>query len=249
MIKQTLARTSFIAILLACFSLPVTVARAQAAPTYVSPSYGVDEVFFGAGGVNDASSASYRARASLGDTGVGNSASSLYQIYGGFTTTEVPFLEFVVNNTTVDLGVVAIDSASTGSASFTVKAYLSGGYVVATVSDPPQNGSYTLTNMATATTSSPGTEQFGINLRANTSPTNIGADPVQLPDASFSFGQVATGYNTPNQYKYVKNDVIAYSDKSSGITEFTMTYLMNINNTTPAGLYAMQHNLVATATY
>ena len=247
--KQTLVRTSLIGLILGVLMLPITIARVQAAPTYVSPSYGVDEVFFGAGGVNDASSASYRARASLGDTGVGNSSSSLYQIYGGFTTTEVPFLEFVVNNTTVDLGVVSIDSASTGSATFTIKAYLSGGYVVATVSDAPKNGSYTLTNMATAATSAPGTEQFGINLRANTAPTTIGADPVQLPDASFSFGQVSAGYNTPNQYKYVKNDVIAYSDKSSGITEFTMTYLMNINETTPAGLYAMQHNLVATATY
>lgn len=249
MIKQTLVRTSMIVLLLGILIIPGIVVRVQAAPTYVSPSYGVDEVFFGAGGVNDASSASYRARASLGDTGVGNSSSSLYQIYGGFTTTEVPFLEFVVNNTTVDLGVVAIDSASTGSATFTVKAYLSGGYVVATVSDPPRNGSYTLTNMVTATTSSPGTEQFGINLRANTSPTTVGADPVQLPDASFSFGQVSAGYNTPNQFKYVKNDVIAYSDKSSGITEFTMSYLMNINETTPAGIYTMQHNLVATATY
>ena len=229
--------------------MPSIVVRAQAAPTYVSPSYGVDEVFFGAGGLNDASSASYRARASLGDTGVGNSASSLYQLYGGFTTTEAPFLEFVVNAVNVDLGVQNTSSATTGTATFTVKAYLASGYVVTTISDPPKNGSYTIANMATTATSTPGTEQFGINLRANTSPSTVGANPVQLPDASFSFGQVSADYNVPNQFKYVKNDVIAYSDKSSGITQFTMTYLMNIKSTTPGGTYVMDHNLVATGTF
>lgn len=247
--KQTLVRTSLIGLILGVLMLPITIARVQAAPTYVSPSYGVDEVFFGAGGVNDASSASYRARASLGDTGVGNSASSLYQIYGGFTTTEVPFLEFVVNAATVDLGVQNIAAASTGSATFTVKAYLASGYVVTTISDAPRNSTYTIANMATTASSAPGTEQFGINLRANTAPATIGADPVQLPDASFSFGQVSAGYNTPNQYKYVKNDVIAYSDKSSGITQYTMTYLMNVKSTTPGGTYVMNHNLVATGTF
>ena len=247
--KQTLVRTSLIGVLLGILIMPGIVMRAQAAPTYVSPNYGVDEVFFGAGGVNDATSASYRARASLGDTGVGNSASSLYQLYGGFTTTEVPFLEFVVNAANVDLGVQNISSATTGTATFTVKAYLASGYVVTTISDPPKNASYTMANMATTAASAPGTEQFGINLRANTSPTTVGADPVQLPDASFSFGQVSGGYNVPNQFKYVKNDVIAYSDKSSGITQYTMTYLMNIKTTTPGGTYVMNHNLVATGTF
>lgn len=247
--KQTLVRTSLIAFILGLLVIPGFVMCAQAAPTYVSPNYGVDEVFFGAGGVNDATSASYRARASLGDTGVGNSSSSLYQLYGGFTTTEAPFLEFVVNSANVDLGVQNTASASTGTATFTIKAYLASGYVVTTISDPPKNASYTITNMATTAASAPGTEQFGINLRANTSPTTVGADPVQLPDASFSFGQVSADYNTVNQFKYVKNDVIAYSNKSSGITQFTMTYLMNIKSTTPGGTYVMDHNLVATGTF
>lgn len=247
--KQTLARTSIIVATLGLLIIPSFVARVQAAPTYVSPSYGVDEVFFGSGGVNDANSANYNARASLGDLGVGNSASSLYQLYGGFTTTEEPFLEFVVNAVNVDLGTLSTASASTGTATFTVKAYLASGYVVRTTSDAPQNASYTMANMSSTAASTPGTEQFGINLRANTSPATVGADPVQLPDASFSYGQVANGYNTANQFKYVKNDTIAYSDKSSGITQYTMTYLMNISSLTPGGTYVMNHNLVATGTF
>ena len=247
--KQTLARTSIITLTLGALILPSFLARVYAAPTYVSPNYGVDEVFFGSGGVNDANSANYNARASLGDTGVGNSASSLYQLYGGFTTTEVPFLEFVVNTASVDLGTQTTSAASTGTATFTVKAYLASGYVVTTTSDPPQNASYTMAGIPATASSNPGTEQFGINLRANTSPTTIGADPVQLPDSSFSYGQVATDYNTVNQYKYAKGDSIAYSNQSSGVTQYTMTYIMNVSSLTPGGIYVMNHSLVATGTF
>jgi hypothetical protein len=242
-------RLSGIVIMLALFVVPNIILSVKAQPTYSSPSYGVDQVFFGSGGVNDANSANYNARASLGDTGVGNSSSSLYQLYGGFTTTEEPFLEFVVNPANVNLGTLSTGSASTGSATFTVRSYLSSGYVVRTASDPPQNGSYTMAGMPATAASNPGTEQFGINLRANTAPATVGADPEQIPDASFSFGQAAVGYNTVNQYKYVKGDSIAFSSQSSGVTEYTMTYMINISSLTPGGIYVMNHNLVATATF
>lgn len=249
--KQTYKRFFGIFIVSAVLCFPIIISNVVFAepPPYSSTNYGVDEVFMGAGGVNDANSANYNARASLGDTGVGNSSSNNYQAYGGFTTTTEPYLEFIVNASTIDLGTLTTSSAKTGSATFTVRTYLASGYVVRTASDPPQNGSYTMAGMASTAPSSPGTEQFGINLVANTSPTNIGANPVQIPDSSFSFGQVATGYDTANQYKYVKGDTIAFSNKSSGTTEYTMTYLANIKSTTPGGIYAMAHNLVATSTF
>lgn len=232
--------------LLLIFGVFVT---ANAQPKHSSPSYGVDEVLFGAGGVTDANSANYNARASLGDTVAGNSASSLYQIYGGYTTTDVPFLEFTVSQNAVDLGIQSVSSTSSGSAYFTVKAYLSSGYVVQTVSDPPKNGSYTMATPNTPTAPSVGVEQFGMNLRANTVPNTLGADPAQIPDSSFSYGQVSPGYDIPNMYKYSKNDNIAFSNKSSGVTQYTMSYIMNVSSLTPSGVYVMNQSLVATATY
>jgi len=247
--KQTVWRFAVSSLLIAVMTVPNFGYRAFAAPTYVSPSYGVDEVFFGSGGVNDANSANYNARASLGDTGVGNSASANFQAYGGFTTTEEPFLEFVVNAQSVDLGVQSTGIATTGTATFTIRAWLADGYSITTTSDGPINDTYAITTLNTPTASSPGTEQFGINLRANTSPATVGANPVQLPDASFSYGQVGADYNTPNQYKYVKGDEIAFSNQSSSITQYTITYMMNVRGSTPAGTYIMNHNMVATARY
>jgi hypothetical protein len=103
--------------------------------------------------------------------------------------------------------------------------------------------------MATTAASSAGTEQFGINLRANTSPATFGAEPVQVPDGTFSFGTVASGYSTVNQYRYVKGETIASSGRSSGETDYTISYIMNISSVTPGGTYTMDHNLVATATF
>ena len=250
--KRAIKRISIVAFISIAATLLLYSIPTIAAPTYVSPSYGVDEVFFGAGGLNDANSASYNARASLGDLGVGNSASTAYQAYGGFTTTTDPFIALTVNPTTTDLGYLSTTATATATGTFEVRAYLAEGYSVVNASDPPiyqSTTSHTLANLATQTAPATGTEQFGINLVANTVPTTVGANPVQLPDNSFSYGQVNANYATANQYRYNKGDTVAYSTKSSGITQYTVTYMYNISEATPAGEYVFRHALVATAPY
>ena len=228
---------------------------AYAAPTYTSNSYGVDEVFMGAGGANDMSSTTYRGRASLGDTGVGNSASGSYQSYGGFTTTSDPFIELIVNPVNTDLGYLSNTATSSTTTSFTVRTYLASGYVVVNGSNPPTSTSattHTLNALTTPTAPSIGTEQFGINLVANTVPAGLSgtsANPAQLPDSTYSFGVAAAGYNTTNLYKYVKGDTIASSPSTSGNTQYTVSYIYNISDSTPAGEYKFNHIIIATSTY
>lgn len=257
-IKQVLTRLSLISAVIFTLSLPAFISNlAFAAPTYSSTTYGVDEVFMGSGGLNDASSASYRARASLGDTGVGNSSSATYQAYGGFTTTPEPYLEFSVTNPAADLDYISASSTATTTASFSVRTYLASGYNVVNASDPPVTGAgptlHYLNNLTSPTASVLGTEQFGINLVANTFPASLGGgvskDPVQVPDGTYSFGSAAATYNTPNFYKYVKGDTVATSSKSSGRTDYTVSYIYNISEVTPAGEYLFSHILVATSTY
>jgi hypothetical protein len=84
---------------------------------------------------------------------------------------------------------------------------------------------------------------------ANTNPANFGAGPVQVPSGAFSNGTVASGYNTANLYKYVKGDTIASSAASSGETDYTISYILSINSSTPAGQYTMNNVLVATSTF
>jgi len=90
---------------------------------------------------------------------------------------------------------------------------------------------------------------LGMNLAANTSPTTFGAVPVQIPDSTFSFGVATSNYNTANQYMYVNGDTIASSPKSSGETDYTISYILNITNITPGGTYTMNQAIVATSTF
>src|SRR5688500_7208554 len=74
------------------------------AQQHASPNYRVTESSFGAGGTSDMSSDEYGGRATLGDTAVGHTASTAFQAYGGFTTTDEEYLEFIAVGGTKDLG-------------------------------------------------------------------------------------------------------------------------------------------------
>lgn len=220
-----------------------------------SPSYKVDEYQFGTGSNVDLNSAHYNANAGVGSLAVGRSSSTNYDAEAGLITPSEPFLEVFVNNTNVDLGTLDSSTTGTGSGVFWVRTYNSGAYVIQTMSQPPTSeGGKVLTAKSTLGASNQGTEEFGINLVANTAPVTFGADPLNVPDGTFADGQVATGYNTTGQFKYGVGDIIARSpatvgNQAVGRTDYTISYLANVSATTPAGTYVMKHDIVVTATY
>jgi hypothetical protein len=229
--------------------MPAVALAAQSSST----TYQVNEVYFGTGGELNACSGSYCSKQAAGETTVGNTASTSYQAQGGFNTDREPSLDFVVSATNINLGVLNSGTTSTANATFSVKTYLAGGYAVTNASNPPTNSTATLNALATPTASNSTQEQFGINVVANTTgcgaPVNFGANPVQVPDASFSFGAAASGYDTCGLFKYVNGDTIASSNKSSGETDYTISYIFNVSRVTPGGIYRLDHILVATSTF
>jgi hypothetical protein len=220
---------------------------------YTSSGYQTNEFLFGTGGDPQLTSPNYQANASAGSLAVGEVSSSSYRAFSGFLTPNEPFLEMGIDSSLVNLGTLDTASTSTGSATFHVRAYLDSGYVVETLSQPPtvvSGNSHTLAAMTSAGSATAGTEQFGMNLRANTSPVNFGDDPSPQPDSSFANGQAATGYDTPNQFKYNVGDIVAQSQTSGwGLTNYTISYIANIAPLTPAGNYSMIEDLVAVTTY
>lgn len=215
-----------------------------------SSNYSLSEAVIGSGGQLDASSSSFQAKASLGDLGVGNSSSSAFQIFAGFTTTDQPYLEFYVDSTDVNLG--TLDDANTfyGTTNFYVRSYLTSGYVV-TVNGPGlqnENANF-IDSLSTSSAPAIGTEQFGLNLVSNTLPAVVGANPVQVPDATFSYGEAAPNYDTADQYRYVDGDTIARSNRSTGQTNYTATYIANVSPATEAGYYSAEQIYIATSTF
>ena len=243
------------ALLLALVLLVPATAFANQTGQTASPHYQLDEVFIGSGGELHActSGGNYCAKESAGETAVGKTCGTAVCAQAGFNTDRTPYIEMDVANTAVNVGTLSTSGPKWNSqATFTVKAYLAHGYSVVNASPPPTNGSYTMHTDTSPTASSVGTEQFGMNVVANTSPASTGADPQYTPDATFSFGLPGAEYGTANQYMYSNQaglNQVAYSNSSSSNTTFTITYVFNISPVTPGGVYTMQHVLVATATY
>ena len=222
-----------------------------------STNFSVDQVFMGAGGELNACSANYCSKQSAGEIAAGNTASNAFKAQAGFNVDRNPYIAFSVASSSADLGTLSTAGTAYTTGTFAVKTYLANGYVVQLASDPPTNvsGGHILTGLSSPTASSIGTEQFGINLVANTTagpcsaPANFGADPVQVPDNTFSFGTVSSGYGSCGLFKYVKGDTIASSTQSSGETDYSVSFIYNISNLTADGTYVYNGVLVATSTY
>lgn len=219
-----------------------------------SAHYQVNEVFFGTGGELNACSTSYCSKQAAGETGVGNVTSPSYQAQAGFNTDRAPYIALIVTGGTTDLGVLKTNQASKTTATFSVRTYLAGGYVVKTVANPPTStlpNHPQLAGLSTPTASSPGTEQFGMNVVAN---TGFGQNPYC---STSTFCNVDTGkltlntnYAQTDKFYYSSTDnILATSTSSSDTTNFTLSYLFNISNLTPAGFYEFDQTIVATSTY
>jgi hypothetical protein len=209
-----------------------------------SPHYGVTETQFGSGSsLNDCSS-HYCAKTSAGDTAVGRGSSSNYSAQFGFNTTDEPFLEVTVTGGAQNMGVLDSNTTGTAVSTIAIRSYLSSGYTLNIAGTPPSQGTHTLSRLTTPTTSHQGAEQFGINLADNTSP-NIGANPVQVPDSTFSFGQVESNYNQADLFMYDDGAPVAFSNKSTGETDYTLSMIINVSNVTPGGRYSGSYSAIA----
>lgn len=242
---------------LVAVSLMLSLSQISLADTLKSSSYQFQETSLGGNSMLGAQSTNFQATSSIGVLGLGNSSSANLQVNAGHLTTADPTLTFKVTNFNVNFGNFSATQATVTTSTFSVINYTSYGYVVQIVGTPPTNGSHSIAlmgqNPGGPEVSQAGKEQFGINLVANISPVSVGQNPDngQLnPDGSqFGYGEAAPGYNDPNHYRYVSGETIAKAPKSSGQTDYTISYLVNVNSLTPGGQYTSHQTLICTGTY
>jgi hypothetical protein len=224
----------------------VAYAPAVYAQSLQSSHFQFDESVLGGGGLIQSNSANYQAGESIGEAAAGDSASANFQTQAGNKTTNDPALAFTVNNGSVNLGNFSPGAAATATSTFSVSNYTSYGYAVQIVGNPPSNGSHIISALTTSTPSNVGVEQFGINLVANTLPTSLGANP---DHGSFGFGSATTNYGTSNYYRYVSGESIVTAPKSSGVTNYTISYIVNVTSLTQGGSYTSNQVIICTGTY
>ncbi len=226
-------------------------------------NYEVNEVFFGSGGgygygagANSTCSSSYCADEALGETTVGNTQGGLFQAWAGFNTFRTPSLTFVVNSGNINIGKLTPTSTGTATTLFAVQTYLASGYSIMTDSSPPQNGGYTMQTPISAVSSTQGSEQFGINLVANTVPAALSGVSANPTCATTGFCNMSTvtvnsNYDQQNKYYYPSSgvDTLVNVSSSNSLINYTVSYIYNISVTTPGGTYNFNQVLVATSTF
>lgn len=216
------------------------------AETLESENYRFTESTLGPGGLIESTSENYQGSNASGDLVVGNATSGNYQIDTGSLTSNDPALSFSVGNANANFGSFSPTQTSTATASFSVSNYTSYGYSVQIIGSPPTDGAHIISPMSENGAPQIGIEQFGINLVANTIPTSFGSNP---NNGQFGFGSVATNYATANIYRYVSGEVIAEAPKSSGVTIYTISYIVNVSSLTPGGYYTSDQSIIIVGTY
>ncbi len=85
--------------------------------------------------------------------------------------------------------------------------------------------------------------QFGINLRANATPT-VGSEP-----SGPGLGTPTADYNIPDRYKFNSGEVIAGYTAPEDTRRYTVSYLVNVSNAQPVGIYVTTITYVSLANF
>ncbi len=212
--------------------------------------------------VNPASSGTYFVRV---ETFGSNNATGPHVDYGGlaFAMTEQvtisaevpPFLLFC-NGVTItgfdcttatgdyiNFGEFSTSSPRTGTTQMLLATNADGGYSVTVQGTTMLSGVNSIPALNVNDVSRPGTSQFGINLRNNSDP-NVGSDVAGPGVAS-----PRPNYAIQNRYRFVSGEQIAFSTTSDDYRKYTVTYLVNIANGQPAGIYVSTLTYTALATF
>ena len=159
-----------------------------------------------------------------------------------------PTLTFTVGSTSCALSTLSSTAATTCSHTIAAGTNAASGYTISylAANTLTSSGTNTPTITAIGTTaaaSSTGSEQFGINLKANTTPS-VGADP------SGGTGAALTNYDTANSFAFnTAGANIASVSVPSATTTFTVSYIANISAQTEAGAYSTTVTYNAVANY
>lgn len=143
----------------------------------------------------------------------------------------------------LDLGEFDHREPASGTSQYSGATNDSGGYRVAMYGTTLTSGNNTIPALVTATESRPGDGQFGINLQDNSNPDvgiNIIGPGLAVP---------TSGYGSKDMFKFVSGDTISQALAGSNYDRFTVSYMVNISDDQPAGVYAATLTYIATATF
>ena len=143
-------------------------------------------------------------------------------------------------------------STSTATSQMSASTNASHGYTISVYGSTLTSGGSTIPEMATASASTIGTGQFGLNLVSNTTPV-VGSSLTPASDGVNFKGEASTGFSTVNSFLYVSGSQVADSGTGgSGPTDsqiYTISYIVNVPGNQAAGTYTTTLTYICTATF
>lgn len=133
----------------------------------------------------------------------------------------------------------------TGTSVMQAQTNAANGYTITVNGTTLASGANTITALATQTASATSTAQFGLNLRANSTPP-VGTEPA---GGAGAIGAPVASYATANQYRFNSGDVVASAPAPTNANTFTSSYIVNIGGNQAAGVYTATMTYICTASF
>lgn len=152
-------------------------------------------------------------------------------------------LTFTLASATVALGTLTTATTGSGTSTMSAATNAATGYSITASGATLTSGLNTITALASQTASSQGSSQFGINLKANTTPS-VGSNV-----SGGGSGAATSNYNTADQFRFVSGDSVASASAPTNSNTFTVSYIANIAGSTLPGSYSTTLTYIATANF
>lgn len=130
------------------------------------------------------------------------------------------------------------------------------GYTITVHGTTLTSGSNTVAAMNTVDASKKGVSQFGMNLKLNTIASTtvpVGAEVDVASNGTNYRGRALTGYEAVDRFKYATTDPVADSGFNalggSDAQIFTVSYIVNVPGSQPAGTYTTTLTYICTPTF
>lgn len=148
------------------------------------------------------------------------------------------------NNYYTDMGQLAADQTLTAQSQMIVGTNATAGFSITVHGNAMAAGTSIIESLDNPTPSIKGVNQFGINLVANNTP-NVGSNP----DGTWANAVASPDYGTPDLFKFVDGDEVAYSPNVSLSKRFTISYIVNASPDLRPGTYTTTVTFVASGRF
>lgn len=143
-----------------------------------------------------------------------------------------------------DMGTLDPKKTLTAQSQMAVGTNASRGFAITVNGTPLSAATNVIESPSVPTLSTPGKNQFGINLVENFDPA-IGRDP----EGEWANAIASPNYSVANKYAYIPGDVVAYSPNVSLMKKFTVSYIVNTSPNLRAGVYSTTLTFIASGRF